>query len=269
MSVTRLAIHGAAGRMGLRLIALAHASEQFEVVAAIESGDSARLGEDAGVAAGVGEIGVPYTDRIADPSMVDAIIDFSIPQAAIAIAGQAAEAGLPIVLATTGFDTPQEALIRAAAQRVPMVWAPNLSLAVNLVMKLAADAAKALARHPGQVDVEIIEHHHRYKEDAPSGTALRFGELIATAMGLSEHRHGRQGRPGPRPPGEIGYHAVRAGDHPGRHTILFGMDGEMIELGVSATNRDAYAQGALAAAAWLVGKQPGSYSIADVLGLDD
>jgi 4-hydroxy-tetrahydrodipicolinate reductase len=128
-------------------------------------------------------------------------------------------------------------------------------------------AAKALADHPSGVDVEIIEHHHRFKEDAPSGTALKFGEIIASAMGQRDSRHGRSGRPGARPHGEIGYHAIRAGDNPGEHTIVFGMLGESLELVVRATSRDAYAHGALAAAKFLVGQKPGLYSMNDVLGL--
>ena len=120
---------------------------------------------------------------------------------------------------------------------------------------------------PTGVDVEIIERHHRFKEDAPSGTALRFGEIIAEAMGKSEHTHGRAGRPGPRLPKEIGYHAVRTGDNPGEHTIIFGMLGETIELRVAASNRDSYAQGALLAAQWLREKEPGLYNMNDVLGL--
>jgi 4-hydroxy-tetrahydrodipicolinate reductase len=117
------------------------------------------------------------------------------------------------------------------------------------------------------VDVEILECHHRFKEDAPSGTALKFGQIVASAMDLTEHTHGRSGRPGPRPRKEIGYHAIRAGDNPGEHTVIFGMLGETIELRVAATNRDCYAQGALLAAEWLIGKPPGLYGMNDVLGL--
>ena len=154
-----------------------------------------------------------------------------------------------------------------AAKSIALLSAPNMSVAVNLSMKLAEIAAAALRDYPSGVDVEIIEHHHRYKEDSPSGTALKFGELIAEQMGQSVHRHGREGRPGARPANEIGYHAVRAGDHPGQHTILFGMLGESVEIAVRATSRDSYAQGALAAARFLAGKPAGRYAIRDVLGL--
>jgi 4-hydroxy-tetrahydrodipicolinate reductase len=140
-----------------------------------------------------------------------------------------------------------------------------MSLAVNLTMRLAETAAKALKDR--DADVEILERHHRFKEDSPSGTALKFGQIIAAAMGQTAHRHGREGRPGKRPHSEIGYHAIRIGDNPGEHTIIFGMLGETIELSVRATNRDCYAAGALAAAKFLVGKKPGLYGMNDVLGL--
>jgi 4-hydroxy-tetrahydrodipicolinate reductase len=142
-----------------------------------------------------------------------------------------------------------------------------MSLAVNLAMKLTATAAAALKDHPSGADVEIIERHHRFKEDSPSGTALKFGEIVAGVMGQPKAVHGREGRPGARPHGEIGYHAVRTGDNPGEHTIVFGMLGETLELRVAASNRDCYAQGALMAAAWLVGKPAGLYGMNDVLGL--
>ena len=142
-----------------------------------------------------------------------------------------------------------------------------MSLAVNLAMKLSGVSAAALKDHPSGADVEIIERHHRFKEDAPSGTALKFGEIIAGIMGQKEARHGREGRPGARPHGEIGYHAVRVGDNPGEHTIIFGLLGETLEITVRASNRDCYAHGALAAAKFLADKQPGLYNMNDVLGL--
>ncbi len=140
-----------------------------------------------------------------------------------------------------------------------------MSLAVNLTMKLCEVAARALADK--DADVEIIERHHRFKEDSPSGTALKFGQIVAQAMGQTQHRHGRSGRPGKRPHDEIGYHAIRSGDNPGEHTVVFAMLGETIELGVRATNRDCYALGALRAAQFLAGKPPGLYQMSDVLGL--
>lgn len=272
-----LAVHGAAGRMGRRIIALAVADPQWQLVAAWESAGHSRLGDDAGSLAGVEPLGVPLTiesprsvesplavESIAAP---DTVIDFSVPAAAVPIAERCAAQGWPLVVATTGFDTDARKRVERCAERIALLVSPNLSLAVNLAMKLAEHAAVSLAAQPGQVDVEIIERHHRFKEDAPSGTALRFGQLIAAQMGQATHRHGREGRPGVRPVGEIGYHAIRAGDHPGEHHIIFGLLGEAVEISVSATSRDAYAHGALLAARYLVGKPPGLYSTAEVFGL--
>ena len=140
-----------------------------------------------------------------------------------------------------------------------------MSMAVNLTMKLAALTGRTLKS--ADADVEILERHHRFKEDAPSGTALRFGEIIAAEMGLTKHQHGREGRPGERPRDEIGYHAIRIGDNPGEHTMIFGMLGETIELTVRASNRDCYASGALTAAKFVVRQEPGLYDMFAVLGL--
>jgi 4-hydroxy-tetrahydrodipicolinate reductase len=267
MSTKKIAIHGSAGRMGRRLVALAADDPQIEIVAALESENCPRLNEDAGVVAGVGAIGLPIVSALDDGIALDVVIDFSLPAGAASIAAWSAERGVPLVVATTGLDEGQTQTIRSAAESVPIVWSPNTSLAVNLTMKLCQVVGAALADHPAGVDVEIIEWHHRYKEDAPSGTALKFGELIASEMGQSRQQHGRQGRPGQRPREEIGFHAVRAGDHPGEHRILFGMPGESIELRVAATSRDAYAQGALVAARWVPDQPPGLYGMQQVLGL--
>lgn len=265
MSATKLAIHGAAGRMGRRLIALAAADPHFQLVGAWENAGHVSLGQDAGALAGIEPIGLSLS---AQPSVApDVVIDFSVPEASAALVERCAERGWPAVVATTGFSAEQKERIARAGQRIALLVSPNLSFAVNLAMKLADVAAAALAAHPGQVDVEIIERHHRFKEDSPSGTALKFGEIVSARMGQQSARHGREGRPGARPAGEIGYHAVRAGDHPGEHEILFGLIGESVEIRVAATNRDAYATGALAAARQLVGKPPGLYSTAQVFGL--
>ena len=259
----RIAIHGAAGRMGQRLVALMVADAQLSLAAAVDAPQHPRLGEDAGLVAGVAAQGVPIAAGI--DVAVDAAIDFSVPAAATSFIETCRQKKIPLVVATTGLDEAQMAKLRAAAREIPLLWSPSMSLAVNLTMKLAEVAANALKE--GDADVEIIERHHRFKEDSPSGTALKFGQIIAAAMGQTSHRHGRQGRPGKRPHGEIGYHAIRLGDNPGEHTIIFGMLGETIELSVRATNRDCYVAGALAAAKFLVGKKPGLYGMNDVLGL--
>jgi 4-hydroxy-tetrahydrodipicolinate reductase len=261
----RLAVHGAAGRMGQRVLAVAAGDKRFQIVAALESATHPSLGQDAGLVAGIGEIGVPLA--VVGESDADVVIDFSVPDAAVAAVTHCLEYRKPVVIATTGFDDQQQQYLGKCADKIPVVWAPSMSTAVNLLMKLTEIAGQALKKLPSGVDVEIIERHHRFKEDAPSGTALRFGQIVADAMGQTEHTHGRAGRPGPRQRGEIGYHAVRTGDNPGEHTIIFGMLGETIELNVAASNRDCYAQGALLAAEWLIGKKPGLYSMNDVLGL--
>jgi 4-hydroxy-tetrahydrodipicolinate reductase len=261
----KLAIHGAAGRMGQRVTALAIADPRFQVVAALESADHPLLGKDAGIVAGVGPIGVLI--GVVGESDADVVIDFSVPDAAVAVVAHCLESQRPVVVATTGLDKNQQEYLCQAAKKIPIIWSPNTSTAVNVAMKLAEVAAGTLGNLSTGVDVEIIERHHRFKEDAPSGTALKFGKIIADLMNLDEQTHGRSGRPGPRPRDEIGFHAIRAGDNPGEHTIIFGMLGETLEVRVAATNRDCYAQGALLAAEWLIGKPPKLYSMKDVLGL--
>lgn len=251
--------------MGQRLIALGSANPDIELVAAIESANHPLVGRDAGVLSGVGELGIALGP--AWPEQADVVVDFSVPAATDALVDECVARRTPLVFATTGISEQQEARIRQASQTIPIVKAASMSLAVNLTMKLTEIAARALREHPTGADVEIIERHHRYKEDAPSGTALVFGRIVADAMGQTTHQHGRSGRPGERPHSEIGYHAVRTGDNPGEHTIVFGLLGETIELRVAATNRDCYAQGALVAALWLQDKPAGLYSMQDVLGL--
>ncbi len=251
--------------MGQRLIALAHADSELELAAALETAQHPAIGQDAGMLAGCGEVGVLLAADL--PDKVDVVVDFSIPDAAAEITAQCGQRQVPLVLATTGFDEQQESQILATSEVIAIVWAPNMSPAVNLAMQLSKRTAEALKGHPSGVDVEIIERHHRFKEDAPSGTALRFGKLIADAMGQTAATHGREGRPGMRPRNEIGYHAVRTGDNPGEHTIIFGMLGETLEVAVRASSRDCYAHGALLAARFVVGRPPGIYNMEQVLGL--
>ena len=194
------------------------------------------------------------------------MIDFSLPAAAEKIVEICRQRKIPLVVATTGFDEAQTEKLHAAAQEIPLLWSPNMSLAVNLTMKLAELAAQALKDR--DADVEIIERHHRFKEDAPSGTALKFGQIIAGAMGQTV-ASSRPRRPARQTPARAksAITPSASGDNPGEHTIVFGMLGETIELTVRATNRDCYAAGALAAAKFLVGKPPGLYGMNDVLGL--
>jgi 4-hydroxy-tetrahydrodipicolinate reductase len=261
----KIAIHGAAGRMGQRLVALGSADHDLEITTALEAANHPKLGEDVGLIARLRPIGTLLTAEITEP--VDVVIDFSVPAGAMSILKTCVAKKIPLVIATTGFTPDEQKAIHEAAKKIPVLWSPSMSLTVNLAMRLSEIAGRALSEHPSGADVEIIERHHRFKEDAPSGTALKFGELIANAMGISKHQHGREGRPGQRPHNEIGYHAVRTGDNPGEHTIIFGLLGETLELTVRATNRDCYAHGALAAAKFLAGKPTGMYGMQDVLGL--
>ena len=261
----RIAVHGAAGRMGQRIVALAHADADLEVAQAVETADSPHIGRDAGELAGIGAIGVPLAGELGP--RVDVVIDFSTPAAAARIAAVCGAREIPLVAASTGLNEDQRQAVLTAAQTAAVCFAPNMSLAVNLAMKLVREAARVLRNVPGGADAEIIERHHRFKEDAPSGTALKFGEIIAAEMGQTEHVHGRHGRPGPRPRQEIGYHALRTGDNVGEHTIVFGLLGETLDITVRGQTRDSYAYGALAAAKYLVTAGPGLYTMADVLGL--
>lgn len=261
----KLVISGAAGRMGARLIDLASQQEEFNLVGAVESDQHPKLGEDSGLASGIAENQLPFTS--AYPSDFDVAIDFSHPAGAQAAVEHCLNAGKPLVMATTGLHEETITQLREAAHTIPIVWAPSMSLAVNLTMKLVEMAGTALKDHSTGVDVEIIERHHRFKADSPSGTALKFGEIVAQAMGQTHHQHGREGMIGERPQNEIGYHAIRTGDNPGQHTILFGMLGETIELKVAASNRDCYASGALAAASFAAKQGAGLYNMYDVLGL--
>jgi 4-hydroxy-tetrahydrodipicolinate reductase len=243
---------------------LGSADAELQIVAALETPQHPELGQDAGLLAGARALGVPLTAAWTEDAEV--LIDFSVPAGAERATELCLARGKPLVLATTGLNDVQKKQVHAAAEKIAVVWAPSMSLAVNLTMQLARAAAESLRNNPHGVDVEIIERHHRYKEDAPSGTALRFGEIIATAMGQTRQVHGRHGQTGQRGRDEIGYHAVRTGDNPGEHTIVFGLLGETIELTVRATNRDCYALGALAAAKFIARQRPGLYTMQDILG---
>lgn len=263
----RLAVHGAAGRMGKRVIALASDDPSFQLTAAIEHDGSPMLGQDAGTVAGISPTGTPLISQW--PSGVDVVIDFSLPTAVDDCLAKCVSSKTPLVIATTGLTDAQKASVSEAGNLIPVVFAPSMSMAVNLTMKLTQQVTETLKNIPGGIDIEILERHHRYKADAPSGTALRFGELIAQKLdGETKHVHGREGETGQRTRNEIGYHAIRVGDNPGEHSIVFGMLGERIELNVAASNRDCYATGALAAAKWLSNKSAGLYNMFDVLGLD-
>ena len=251
--------------MGRRLVALTSADAGLELTAALESSEHVLLGKDAGEIAGVGQLGLALTAEL--ERNVDVLIDFSSPKGADALFKRCIERKIPLVFATTGLSPEQLNRLRETARMIPLLWSPSMSMTVNLAMKLCEMAAQTLQGK--DADVEIIEKHHRFKVDAPSGTALKFGQLIADKMNLTQPQHGRHGETGERSRDEIGYHAVRLGDNPGEHTILFGLLGETLEITIKASNRDCYALGALAAAKFLFGKPAGLYGMNDVLMLGE
>lgn len=261
----KVGVNGAGGRMGQRIVALTINDRELSLAAALEWSGSPLIGRDAGDVAGAGHAGVPITADL--DRNVDVMIDFSTPGGLQSVLTICESRRIPLVVATTGISDELRNAVSEAAQSTPIVMAPSMSVAVNLVMKLVSDAARVLRSVPDGVDVEIIERHHRFKEDAPSGTALQFGRIVAAQMGQDHHVHGREGRIGKRPLNEIGYHALRTGDNVGEHTIVFGMMGETIDLTVRGHTRDSYAYGALAAAKYVVSRGAGLYSMADVLGL--
>jgi 4-hydroxy-tetrahydrodipicolinate reductase len=261
---THLAINGACGRMGQRLVALAKEDEHLHVVAALDSAKHPQFGKDAGELAGIGPIGVPVTAEIPLADRVDCVIDFSAPVGTMAILPVCVGRKIPLVVATTGHSDAERAAIEEAAHDTAILYAPNMSLVVNVLFKLVKLAAEAL-KGKG-FDAEIIERHHRFKKDSPSGTAVHFAKIIQDVQG-GTFVHGREGLIGERKPEEIGIHAIRAGDNVGEHTIVFSTLGETLELVHKGHSRDSYARGALAAAKFLANRPAGRYSMNDVLGL--
>jgi 4-hydroxy-tetrahydrodipicolinate reductase len=248
--------------MGRRLVELVSEAPDLELAAALERTGHPSLGQDAAVLAGKAPSGVPLTDRLADDVRLDVLIDFSSPSASLALLETCVARKIPIVVGTTGFEPDQKAKLDTAAGTIPVFVASNFSKAVNLLMTLTSLTAKVLG---DQADIEIVERHHHFKKDAPSGTALSLAEAAAEAIGQRDFVHGRQGQVGERPRGEIGLHALRCGDNPGEHTVVFGLMGECLELSHRALNRDGFCRGALDAARFLAGKPPGLYRMADLL----
>jgi 4-hydroxy-tetrahydrodipicolinate reductase len=262
---TIIGVNGACGRMGQRIIALAQEDKEITLGAALDATGHPQLGRDAGEVAGIGNLGVAIRSDLLLEQRLHVMIDFSMPEGTMAILPTCVERRIPIVVATTGHTPAQRKEIEAAAHETALLMAPNMSLAVNALMKLVKQAAEVL-RGKG-FDVEITERHHRFKKDSPSGTALHFARIIQEAMGQSQLRHGREGLVGERPPHEIGIHAIRVGDNVGEHTIIFSTLGETLELSHRAHTRDCYARGALQAAKFLADRPPGRYTMNDVLGL--
>jgi len=252
--------------MGRALVEASRGLPSVRLTAATEHPDSEALGRDAGEVAGVGAIGVPIGAAL-DPGAFDVLVEFSRPGPSVEHAEMCAAAGRHAVIGTTGLDPAERQRLQAAAARSAMVFAPNMSVGVNLCFRLLELAARVLGE---EADVEIIEAHHRHKVDAPSGTALRMGEVVARALGRDLDQcavYGRQGHTGPRDRRTIGFATVRAGDIVGDHTVLFAGAGERVEITHRASSRLTFAHGALRAAAWVASRPPGLYDMQDVLGL--
>jgi len=263
----RIAIAGVSGRMGRALLEAVAADDNCVLGAALDRPASPLHGQDAGVVYGAVS-GVAVSDQVpAALTVSQVLIDFTRPEATFGYLESCAAAGVPLVIGTTGFDEDGKARIRDAAKTIPIVFAPNMSVGVNLLMKLAELAAQVLQ---DGYDIEIIEAHHRHKVDAPSGTALGLGQAVAHALDRDLAQcavYGREGVTGERDPRTIGFATVRGGDIVGDHTLLFAGIGERVELTHKASSRATFAQGALRAAKWLQGRVPGLYDMRDVLGL--
>jgi len=263
----RVAVAGATGRMGRMLIEALQATDDCRLAGALDRTDSPALGQDAGALSGT-PAGVPVTaDLDAGLKNAQVLIDFTRPEATMAHLAACRRLGVALVVGTTGFTDAQKAEIAAAAKDIAIVMAPNMSVGVNVTLKLLEMAAKALATG---YDIEIVEAHHRHKVDAPSGTALKMGEVIAAALGRDLKDcavYERHGHTGERDPSTIGFATIRGGDIVGDHTVLFAGTGERIEISHKSSSRAGYAQGSLRAVRFLAGKQPGLYGMDDVLNL--
>lgn len=268
MAELRIGISGCAGRMGRMLIAEVAATSGCVLAGGVDAPDGTALRKDIGELAGIGITGLTAGSDFAGLlEASDVVIDFTTPAASVAHAGIAAQARKPLVIGTTGLDAEANAALAAAATLAPILWAPNMSLGVNLLLGLVAQAAKLLNE---DYDIEILEMHHRHKVDAPSGTALALGTAAAQGRGVDlagKSQRVRDGITGPRRRGDIGFATLRGGDNAGEHRVLFAAEGELIELGHRATSRRVFARGAVAAAQWLATQEPGFYGMKDVLGL--
>lgn len=266
--MTRIAVHGAAGRMGRALIEACVQHPQLELTAAVERPGSGVLGVDAGQLAGLGELKVKVSESVAEIApLFDVLVDFTRPEPSLVALEVCRTQGKKMVIGTTGFPDTGKKQIAAAATEVGIMFAPNMSVGVNLCFKLLDLAARVMG---DDVDIEVIEAHHRHKVDAPSGTALRMGEIVAQALNRDLSNcavYGREGNTGERERKTIGFETIRAGDIVGEHTVMFADIGERVEITHKAGSRMTFAKGAMRAAEWLMRQPPGLYDMQDVLGL--
>lgn len=266
--MTKIAIVGSAGRMGKTLIEACHEDEELSFTVATERAESSLIGVDAGELAGIGQSGVIIANSLDTIGQdFDILIDFTRPEPCLKHVEWCKNNNKKIIIGTTGFSDEEKQQIQQASETVAIVLAPNMSVGVTLTLKLLDMAARVLG---DDVDIEIIEAHHRHKVDAPSGTALRMGEVVADALGRNLKEcavYGREGNTGERDPKTIGFETIRAGDIVGEHTVMFAGIGERIEIVHKASSRMTFAKGAMRAAKWLSNKENGLYDMPDVLDL--
>jgi 4-hydroxy-tetrahydrodipicolinate reductase len=268
MAGTRMGVVGCGGRMGRILVAEIAATEGCAVAGGSEAPGSVYVNQDIGDLCGIGHIGIPIGENV--EKLIrdsDVLLEFTSPEATASHAALAASLGKAMVVGTTGLSAEQGEIVRRAARSIPIVWAPNMSLGINLLLNIAEQVARVLGP---EWDIEIFEMHHRGKADAPSGTALALGEATAAGRGIAlgdVAQRGRDGITGPRRAGDIGFAALRGGDAIGDNHVIFAGAGERLELVHRATSRAIYAKGAVRAARWLIGRPPGLYGLKEVLGL--
>lgn len=259
----KIAVNGACGRMGARIAALVFEDPELELVAALERNGHLSLGKDVGSVAGCGETDIKITTIL--NTHADVLIDFSSPESTVAIAEVCEKKNIALVVGTTGLNSQVHEKIQHFSRKIPCLVSPNMSVGVNVMFNLVAQVSKMVGK---EFDIEIIETHHRFKKDSPSGTALRLAEKICEATDRKMDKdvvYGRSGITGERPMNQIGIHAVRSGDVIGDHTVVFGSLGERIEITHKAHTRDTFVRGAIRAAKFIAKKPPGMYSMSDVL----
>lgn len=266
--MVKVLVTGAAGRMGKQIISLLFQEDGMEIVGATEVAGHSLIGKDVGEMMGGGKMGVLVSSNLEEAaSLADVLVDFTNPEATLDNATYASSKAKPMVIGTTGFSPAQRSRLEELAESFPCVISPNMSIGVNVMFEITKRMAELLGR---EFDIEIVEAHHRYKKDSPSGTAIRLGEIVAESTGrnFSEvARFERHGNVGERLPNEIGIQSIRGGDIIGEHSVFFCGNGERIELTHRATNRNNFAWGAIRALRWIIGRSPGVYTMRDVLGL--
>ena len=265
----RVGICGAAGRMGKTILEVCNDINGVEIGAAIEHVESPMIGMDAGEQAGLGKLGISIAENIESVAdQFDVLIDFTFAASVPSNVEQCVAAGNNMVIGTTGLTDEQKVIINKASEDIAIVFAPNMSIGVNLCFKLLEMAAQVIGK---DADIEIIEAHHREKKDAPSGTSLRMGEIVATTLGRNIKEcaiYGREGITGVRDKETIAFETIRAGDIVGEHTVMFATTGERVEISHKATSRKTFASGAVKAAQWVANKNSGLFDMQDVLDLD-